>query len=60
MKGTFAGIGVLLVVLGIGSILTAGKPGNDAGYAVALGLGLIAAGVGLAWIALSGGGAKKK
>jgi hypothetical protein len=48
------------MVLGIGSIFTAGKPGNDAGYAVALGLGLIVGGVGLVWIALSGAGGKTK
>jgi hypothetical protein len=60
MRGTFAGIGILLMVLGIGSIFTAGKPSNDAGYAVALGLGLIVGGVGLVWIALSGAGGKTK
>ncbi len=60
MKGTFAGIGVLLIALGIGSIFTASRPGGNAGNDVIFGLISIAGGAVLLWSALSGGGSEKK
>jgi len=55
-----AGIGVLLIALGIGSIFTAGHPGNNAGGAVIFGVISIVGGAVLLWSALSGGGSEKK